>query len=133
MSISPAQGIIVPLDNQQVEERSAHPPTAAPSTPEENIAQPDSGASSKTNANPAQNAAQNNELPEDEVQVQRDSQTNGDIVVKYVDHSGNLILQVPSLQVLGLARAIDQDFAREAKLHNPENASQDEGGKSHGD
>jgi len=55
-------------------------------------------------------------MPQDEVEVQRDSAANDEIVIKYMDHSGNVILQVPSSQVLGVTRAIDQDFQREQRL-----------------
>lgn len=55
------------------------------------------------------------ELPQDEVQVQRDEETNGEIVIKYMDHSGNVILQVPSSQVLGMKRLIGQDFRKAAE------------------
>lgn len=67
------------------------------------------------------------EVPQDEVQVQRDSATQGEIVVRYVDRSGDVILQVPSSQVLGMIRAIDQDFAQAAKARATE-----EGDKNHG-
>lgn len=46
------------------------------------------------------------ELPQDEVQVQRDSQNQ--IVIKYLDGSGRVIFQVPSSQVVALQRAIEQ-------------------------
>jgi uncharacterized FlaG/YvyC family protein len=53
------------------------------------------------------------ELPQDEVEVQRDMQSGGEIVVRYIDSSGDLILQVPTEQVLEVARAIDQNLERE--------------------
>lgn len=60
------------------------------------------------------------EMPQDEVQVQRANDGSGDIVIRYMDPHGNLILQIPSSQVLGLARAIeralDQQAARESNL-----------------
>lgn len=46
------------------------------------------------------------ELPQDEVQVQRDSQNQ--IVIKYLDGSGRVIFQVPSSQIVALQRAIEQ-------------------------
>jgi hypothetical protein len=59
------------------------------------------------------NVSSLSEVGEDEVQVQRDSQNNGEIVVRYVDHSGNLILQMPTQQVLNVTRAIEEDLERE--------------------
>jgi len=47
-------------------------------------------------------------MAQDEVQVQRTDGVSGDIVIKYVDASGSLILQIPSEQVLGLARAVER-------------------------
>jgi uncharacterized FlaG/YvyC family protein len=69
------------------------------------------------------------ELAEDEVQVQRDPAGSGQIVIKYLDSKGNLILQVPSPQVLGLARAIEESFSVEAKAHAANDAEQ---GENHG-
>jgi hypothetical protein len=63
-----------------------------------------------------------NELPQDEVKVQRDSQTNGEIVIRYIDRSGQVILQVPSEQLLNLSRLIGQDLDREQKARAEANA-----------
>jgi uncharacterized FlaG/YvyC family protein len=54
--------------------------------------------------------------------VQRDDESNGQIVIKYLDHSGQVILQIPSSQVLGLARAIEKTFEEQASHRG--NASQ---------
>lgn len=54
------------------------------------------------------------EMPRDEVQVQRVNGASGDIVIRYLDASGNLILQIPSSQLLGLARAVDQALEEQA-------------------
>ena len=69
-------------------------------------------------------------MPEDEVRVQRDS-TDGHIVIKYMDASGRLILQIPSSQVLGLARAIDQALEEQANVPATESGDLQpgEGGK----
>lgn len=74
------------------------------------------------------------EPPQDEVQVQRDSGTGGEIVIRYLDHAGNVVLQVPTSQMLGVMRAIDQDFAQEAKARESIQASEraSSGGKDHG-
>ena len=54
------------------------------------------------------------QMPQDEVQVQRVNGAGGDIVIRYLDASGNLILQIPSSQVLGLARAVEQALEEQA-------------------
>lgn len=54
----------------------------------------------------AKNSAPPEELPKDEVHVQRDAKNDGKIVIQYVDHSGHLILQVPSKQLLALQHAV---------------------------
>jgi uncharacterized FlaG/YvyC family protein len=71
-------------------------------------------------------------MSQDEVRVQRDSGVNSQIVIKYLDSKGNLILQIPSSQVLGLARAIEQaleDGAQSGKSE-PSGSQSAEGGKS---
>jgi uncharacterized FlaG/YvyC family protein len=69
------------------------------------------------------------EMPRDEVQVQRVNGASGDIVIRYIDASGNLILQIPSSQVLGLARAIEQALEEQANRSTgaSEKASPSEG------
>jgi len=97
-------------------------------------APPDPGTSPKQEAHLSPSAPSLAELPQDEVQVQRDSGTNDEIVIRYVDRSGKLILQVPSSQVLGMARAIGQEMAQEAKIEaNASAQSSHQGGKVHGD
>jgi hypothetical protein len=97
-------------------------------------APPDPGTSPKQEAHLSQSTPSLAELPQDEVQVQRDSGTNDEIVIRYVDRYGQLILQVPSSQVLEVARAIDQEMAQEAKLQaNASAQSRHEGGKLDGD
>jgi len=66
-----------------------------------------SGSEPKQALHEKETTSQSSELSQDEVQVQQDG-GDGKIVIRYLDGSGNLILQVPSPQVLGLARAIDQ-------------------------
>ena len=53
------------------------------------------------------------ELPQDEVQVQRDSQNQ--IVIKYLDGSGKVIFQVPSSQIVALQQAIEQALEDQAQ------------------
>jgi len=75
------------------------------------------------------------ELPRDEVQVQRDAQIRDEVVIKYLDTaSGDLILQIPSAEVLSVNRGIYQEFQQQAKAREDAGAADatDKGGKSHG-
>ena len=76
----------------------------------------DSGSAPEPETAGTQNISTLSEMPQDEVQVQRDNQANGEIVIRYMDHAGNLILQVPSEQVLNVTRSIDQDLEREQQV-----------------
>jgi hypothetical protein len=130
MSINPVRAIL-----QIVEARLANGtsrPEQAPAPTETKNNDPNTGNPPKPEIQEAQNAPASAELPQDEVDVQRDTQTNGDVVVKYKDPSGNLILQVPSTQVLGVARAITQDFRTEAKARETTAQTEDKGGNSDG-
>jgi uncharacterized FlaG/YvyC family protein len=67
--------------------------------------------------------------------VQRDSETNGEIVIRYLDRSGDVILQVPSSQMLALTRAIDQNLQQEAKVRATasDSPTADKGDDTYGD
>jgi hypothetical protein len=122
--IEPAVGTPAP-DNPRATRSS---PTA-----EANSGQSDSGTYPKEKDRPAEHAAASSELPQDEVQVQRDSETNGEIVIRYLDHSGNLIVQMPSSQMLAVTRSIDQDFRERAKDRENKATPEGEAGGNHGD
>ena len=96
-------------------------------------APPELGTEPKQEVHDPRNGSQSSELSQDEVQVQ---QNNGDgtIIIRYLDGSGNLILQIPSSQVLGLARAIEQALQEQAKdrLIARSAAGEGEGGSTHG-
>jgi len=77
---------------------------------------PSTANSSKPEEKDLMNGFSSSEQAEDAVQVQRDTST-GAIVIKYLDRAGNVVLQVPSSEVLALARAIQQDLNGGAKLH----------------
>lgn len=127
MSINPVQG----MEASQVflvEARARQEQQPSPAT--KRAQQPDSGNLPKQETRVPENAAASFEMPQDEVQVQRDSETNGVIVIKYLDHSGSVVLQVPSSQVLGMMRAIDQDFAEKAKARSEQ--ADNEGVNTHG-
>ena len=76
---------------------------------------PDSGTPAKRENQGVQDAASAPEMPQDEVEVQREGKLNGEIVIKYLDRSGDVILQVPSPQVLNLDRSIAHDTASPAE------------------
>lgn len=80
--------------------------------------QPNSGTSPNQNIHRSQPTPTSADMAEDEVQVQREDPINGEIVIRYVDHSGKLILQVPSAQVLDVARGIEQSLKDTAKSRN---------------
>lgn len=136
MSINPVPAIGPVSDGQSADARSdprQQPASAASGT---EIAQPDPGTQPNQETRIPQNVSESNDLPQDEVQVQRDTETT-EIVIKYLDRSGSVILQVPSSQVLALAHAIAQDFhqaATEQQAAQGERATEadGEGGKVHG-
>lgn len=76
--------------------------------------QPDLGTKPTEEVHPSQVSSESSEMPRDEVQVQRVDGASGQIVIKYVDSKGNLILQIPSSQVLGLARAVERALQDQA-------------------
>jgi len=130
MSINPVPGIRA-VREEQLGGSNLPPSRSRTSAAEvEKSADPDPGTSPSQEIRDSQNVPAPAELPQDEVQVQREGQADNEIVIKYLDHSGNLILQVPSSQVLGVAQAIDQDLEEQAKAHAAEAGG--EGGKTHG-
>jgi S-adenosylmethionine hydrolase len=135
MSINPVQNIEPATSFASHNSPGAQSPTPAPARK----VQADSGTLPDPEPGESQNVPSLSEVPKDEVEVQRDSQNNGEIVVRYVDHSGNLILQMPTEQVLNMTRAIDEDLERElqapAKVQETkvqETVEGHEGGKSDG-
>jgi hypothetical protein len=133
MSINPVQGI-GPADEVRFENANPRPSPTVPAAQGAKSAQPSSGNPPKQEVPTSQSVPPSGEMPQDEVEVQRDSAANDEIVIKYMDHSGNVILQVPSSQVLGVTRAIDQDFQREQRLRANTSAvvRSNEGEKAHG-
>jgi hypothetical protein len=131
MSINPVPG--VEAASTQPTEASPHRNRSAAANPRPAPPEPEPGPKPEADLSPSAPAL--TELPEDEVQVQRDSGAGGEIVIKYLDQSGGVILQVPSSQVLEVARAIDQEVAQEEKTLANRDAAQSshEGDKVHGD
>lgn len=98
--------------------------------------QPDPGIASNRDQLLTSASTVSAEGPQDEVEVQRDSGADGEIVIRYLNQSGNVILQVPSSEVLGMARAAEQDLERkQLKVHEDEHGPQPagNGGNSNGD
>ena len=121
-SIGAAASVDAELPKRQ---RSSGP---SPETPEQ--VQPISGTVSRQEAPGANAAPTVTQQPEDEVELQRDSELENQLIVRYVDKAGNLVLQVPAEQLLNVERAIAQEF-RQLKPH----AASDDGGQkgeSHG-
>jgi hypothetical protein len=71
------------------------------------------------------------QLPEDEVQLQRDSGLQNELIVRYVDKTGNLILQVPAEQLLNLERAIAAEFQQAKPPATTEGENQKGGSHGH--
>ena len=96
-----------PADSAVVRKGSSIPTQA-------DVAHFESGTKPTAEHPPSKAAPESAEMPRDEVQVQRVNGASGDIVIRYLDASGNLILQIPSSQVLGLARAVEQALEDQA-------------------
>jgi len=75
---------------------------------------PDKGSAPNPEVRTPQNTAVSAELPQDEVQVQRDG-ASGKVVIRYLDPHGNLIVQIPSSEVLRLAQAVDRALGQVLK------------------
>ncbi|HKT87258.1 MAG TPA: hypothetical protein VJQ59_02395 [Candidatus Sulfotelmatobacter sp.] len=129
MSIDPVSAISPSSEPRPTDIRRPQPPpdAASPSSPRPNVTR----VSNQSSPRPSSNSPAPETL-QDEVQVQRGSETDGKIVIKYLDHSGNLILQIPSSQVLGLARAIDQALDEQQKSRASDGASSAQGAKPNG-
>jgi uncharacterized FlaG/YvyC family protein len=95
--------------------RSSHVRTPEPQGPSP---QTNSGPEPKQEIRHQPQTSETLETAKDEVQVQRDSESNGQIVIRYLDHAGQVILQVPSSQILGLARAIERALEEQATRRN---------------
>ena len=91
--------------------RSSHVQTSEPQVPSP---QPNSEPEPRQEIRHRPQTSETLETAKDEVQVQRDGENNGQIVIRYLDHAGQVILQVPSSQILGLARAIERALEEQA-------------------
>ena len=116
MSINPVPGT-VPFEATAAAGTTTCAASSAAQAPEPHSSSPDLGPKPKSETQQDQKPSVASEVPEDEVRVQRDNSMNGEIVIRYVDAGGNLVLQIPSSQVLGLARAIEQALEKQTKTH----------------
>ncbi len=96
-----------PVANDPMVREGARVPSHATS-------EPDSGKKSRVENPRLEPSMDSPPTRQDEVQVQRANGASGDIVIRYLDASGSLILQIPSSQLLGLAKAVDQALAEQA-------------------
>jgi len=112
MSVGPVQNFVVeavamypqPADRKvQPDPRNSEPTPTFP---------PDAGNVPKQEAQAPHSPSPSPQPPEDEVELQRDSELENELIVRYVDGAGNLILQVPSGEMLSLQRAIMEEFQR---------------------
>jgi hypothetical protein len=138
MSIGPVQGVGQVFDgpsaNANMRSRQALPGSASHPAPGRS-SQPDVATASKRETVGAGRPSESAELPQDEVQVLRDSQVQDLIVIKYLNQaSGTLILQVPSAQVLNVDRGIQQELEQQAKVRDSagETAVEHKGEEPHG-
>ena len=131
MSINPVPGT-GPSEPAVLANPAARAPSPAASQPQTSSVPPDTGPKPKSETHSSRDLSPAPEMSQDEVRVQRDSGVNGQIVIKYLDSEGNLILQIPSSQVLGLARAIEQalEDGAQSGTSEPSGSPSAEGGKS---
>ena len=135
MSISPAQTISLGTEPQVTEpltgsraDLQARARNTIPAFPPGSENVPTTEGQASTNV-PAES-----QLPEDVVQLQRDSQLENELIVRYVDRAGNLILQVPAAQMLDFERAIAAEFQHSKPQAAPSAAKGVRpSGESHGD
>jgi len=117
MSINPVPAV-GPVDGPPVGEaqpriRQSQPDPAI--QPARTVTLPDVGTPPKQETSPANKTPEAVEFPEDEVQLQQDSEIKGQVIVQYLDKAnGQVVLQVPSEQVLAVDRGIYDEFRKQA-------------------
>ena len=138
MSIGPVQSLGLVKEQpvaDAVRPASTSQTTAPQNGTTEKVAQPGVGTQPRQEASTSKSAPALSELPQDEVQVQRDSQIRDEVVIKYLNTAtGDLILQVPSAQVLSVDRGIYQEFAQQTATRASASAAAvaDKGDERHG-
>lgn len=136
MSIAPVQSF-PPVKSEQrdtarVRSDKVASPAAVSAKPK--AAPPVSAILPKQEQAPPKNADSKYVVPEDVVEVHQDPESR-EQVTQYLDHSKNLILQVPSQEELAVERGIAQELQQAAKLHTTADsaAAATEQEKTHGD
>jgi hypothetical protein len=138
MSIAPVQSS-PPNPSPQSETASVRtqqaPSTTTSETPEQPVVESVSGTLPKANPTVEKVVPTVYVLPEDVVEVHQDPDIKNQVIVQYLDHSKNVVLQVPSNQELGVERGIAQDFQQAAKVRADDSTatSGTGGGTTHGD
>jgi len=128
MSVGPVQNFLVEAVAMypQSADRKAQPDSRnsepSPTFP------PDAGNVPEQEAQALHSPSPTPQLPEDEVELQHDSELENELIVRYVDGAGNLILQVPSGEMLSVQRGIMQEFQRaQARPDTPAEVAGQEG------
>ncbi|HEV2398256.1 MAG TPA: hypothetical protein VGS27_15045 [Candidatus Sulfotelmatobacter sp.] len=132
MSIDPVTNITSVSEAQSLDSRLNVDKANLRSFAQRGWSATDSGTRPKQEIHGSPSSARSPEMTADEIQVQQDRQTHGRIVIRYLDHAGDVILQVPSAQVLGLQQAIEQALEQQAKLQTENNQAIDEGATTDG-
>ncbi len=137
MSIAPVTSVpaVKSVSPQGVSLGSGLSQTRAQSVATEPPAQPVSGAVPKPELRAAKNTPAVYELPRDVVEVHQDPENKGQVIIQYLDHAGNVVVQVPSAQELSVEHGIAEEFQQAAKLRANEvtSAADRAGGKFYGD
>jgi len=118
MNIGPIQGF-GPAGEVQLADASVRvrpSPSSPPEQPADQLLPPTTGRPPNQETPTAQSAPAAVGIQEDEVQLQRDPEAGDQIVVRYLDKTGSVILQIPSSQMLDVSRAIYQEFQKQSKL-----------------
>jgi len=116
MSIGPVQSF-GPGGEVQPADANLRAARARPSPPPDVTVQqlqPDPGNVPKREAQPVQTSSPQPLSEQYEVQVQPDPELQNELIFKYVDRAGNLVLQVPSAQALSVKRGILEEFQQRA-------------------
>jgi len=116
MSVSPVQSYVsiggASRADAQLPDSPSRPRVQSPADDPLQTFPPNRGKAPEQEVAPSKSDSSSSPIAEDEVQLQRDSDLENQLIVRYVDGSGNLILQVPAAQVLNLERAIAAEFQK---------------------
>lgn len=118
MSVNPVQGFgsgsEVPLGEAQPPSRQSQS-DPSPEAAVKGLSPPDVGTLPKQESSISNHAPAADEVPQDEVKLQQDTEIKDQVIVRYLDKaSGQVVLQVPSTEVLAVDRGIYDEFRKEA-------------------